>query len=394
MKKSILILGAGVYQVPAIQKARKMGLKTIVLSYNIKNYPGYKYADIPLEVDTTDIKRVLKVAREYKVGGVFTTGTDVALKALGAVNEKLGLCGPSAKACELSTNKSVMKEKFIQGDVPTARYFEARNFGECTEAADKIGFPVMIKAVNSSGSRGISKVENMEGLKDAWKYSKENSKNGDPVIIEEYLEGVEFGAQAFVFGGDVKLVCPHNDTVTPPPYSTPIGHSYPFEKLELLGEIRKVVISGIKALGIDNSAANIDLILTNDGPKILEIGARMGATCLPELTAIYTGIDVLKECIKISMGETPSFTQIKNQPVAGLLLTSKKSGKVINILAPSINAKNGTKIIKIDVSKDDPVHKFHVGPDRIGEVIVLGNSYADAEREAKKVVESIKVAVK
>ena len=97
--KTILILGAGVYQVPAIEKAKQLGFKTIVLSYDVENYPGSTIADIALDIDTKDITNVVKVAKEYGVQGVFTTGTDVALPALGKVNDELGLIGPSYLAC-------------------------------------------------------------------------------------------------------------------------------------------------------------------------------------------------------------------------------------------------------------------------------------------------------
>src|SRR5512145_3073423 len=104
-EKYILILGAGVYQVPAIKKANELGYKTIVLSYDIEQYPGYDFADIALNIDTTDIIKILDVAKKYNIKGVFTTGTDVALPALGRVNDELNLAGPSYEACMLSTNK-------------------------------------------------------------------------------------------------------------------------------------------------------------------------------------------------------------------------------------------------------------------------------------------------
>ncbi len=393
--RRLLILGAGVYQVPAIKKARKMGLETIVLSYNIEHYPGYKYADIPLEVDTTDIKRVVRVAKKYGVDGVFTTGTDVALKALGAVNEKLGLCGPSAESCELSTNKSKMKEKFIKYGIPTARYFEARSLDDARDDAKKIGFPVMVKAVNTSGGRGISKAGNASELERAWEYAKKYTKKNDPIIIEEYLEGVEFGAQAFVYKGKVELICPHNDNVAPPPSNTPLGHSYPFFNLEKIDEIERIVAEGIESLGIDNSAANIDLILTKEGPKILEIGSRMGATCLPELTSIYTGTDVTRECIKMAVGKRPNFIQTKQQAVAGLLLVSEKSGSVIKISTPDkIKSDRDIAFIRLDISEGDEVKMFRVGPDRIGEIVVTGRNYAEAEQKAKKLQKSIEIIVR
>lgn len=393
MKKRLMILGAGVYQVPAILKAKEMGYETIVLSYNIKSYPGYNLADIPIEVDTTNQGKALEIAKQYCISGVFTTGTDVALKTLGYINSSLGLNGPSYEACLLSTDKSRMKKTFIENNVPTAQFFSVFNYIDAQASAQKIGYPVMVKAINNSGSRGISKAESQDEFQTAWEYAKKYSKPGDPVIIKEFLDGVEFGVQAFIYQEKIQLVTPHNDTTTPPPYSTPIGHSYPFKEPSIHRETEKAVIKGIKALGINNSAVNIDLIKTSKDVKILEIGARMGATCLPELTHIYTGIDVLKECIKISIGEKPAFTKTQAQPVAGLLIGSKISGQIEAIKIPKEVDNQAVAYFSLDIHEGDEVKQFKIGPDRIGEIIVTGTDYSSAEKTAKDITDRLTIKV-
>jgi biotin carboxylase len=371
-----------------------MGLETVVASYDISKYPGFKLADIPEEADTTDIDKILKLAKRYKVKGVFTTGTDVALKALGKVNDELKLSGPSYKACLLSTDKLLMKRAFVSSKVKTADFFEASSEKEGLVFAERIGFPVMVKAINSSGSRGISQAKTPKDFKRAWRYSKKYTKGSDPIIIEEYLKGIEFGAQAFISSGKLKMVCIHNDTVTPPPCSTPIGHSYPFVKKGFEAEVEEEVRKAVVALGINNSALNVDLIKTRKGVKVLEVGARMGATCLPELTSIYTGVDVLEECIKMAIGIKPKFKITAHQPVAGLLLRSSRDGRVKEIKFPAeINKDLDIDHLDLDVQIGSRVKKFLNGTDRIGEIVCLSKSYKSAEKKAEDYAKKVKIIV-
>lgn len=396
-RSSILILGAGVYQVPAIKKAKLLGYNTIALSYNIHEYPGHSFADIAIEADTTDIDKVTSIAKEYKVIGVFTTGTDVALPALGKVNDELGLTGPSFESCLLSTNKTLMKEAFERGCVPASKFKVVYTLKEAKKAADLIGYPVMVKATKSSGSRGVSKAESSYELSRAWDYAKQYSIEGDGILIEEFLQGTEFGAQAFIYDNEIKLICPHNDTVTQPPHCTPIGHSYPFSSLspDETSMIKSVCRRGIQSLRMNNCAANIDLIKTNEGIKVLEIGARMGATCCPELTEVYTGIDVTKECINMAMGHVPNFSVRKCQPVAALLLRSPQNGTLQKIYVPNSVMKDPDLIsLSFDVREGDRVNSFVIGPDRIGHLITKGNSYRDAESRAEQLEKKIKIEVK
>lgn len=393
MKKRLMILGAGVYQIPAIIKAKKMGYKTIVLSYNIRNYPGYKYADIPIESDTTDQQKALEIAKKYQISGVFTTGTDVALKTLGYINSSLHLSGPCYEACLLSTDKMRMKKAFAKKGAPTASFEIVKSKEEGLAAAKKIGFPVMVKAINSSGSRGISKASDKLNFNTAWEYSKKYSKPNESIIIEEYLEGIEFGAQAFIYQDKIKLIALHNDTVTPPPFCTPVGHSYPFKYPSLQKEATNAIKKGIKTLGINNSAVNIDLISSSNGIKILEIGARMGATCLPELTHIFTGIDVTAECIKMAVGETPTFDKIKKQPVAGLLIGAQKSGKIKTIKIPQEISDKKVKFFSLDIENGDQINKFQIGPDRIGEIITSGKTHHEAEKLSQMILEKLHIEI-
>lgn len=390
----LMILGAGIYQVPLIKKAQEMGYKTIVVSPP-GEYPGIKIADIYVSLDTRDKEGILKKAIEHAIDGILTTGTDVAVPSIGYVIDKLGLSGTPYPASCRSMDKALMKDAFRRHGVITAKYFVVRTYEELAAAAKKIGYPSIVKAVDSSGSRGITKVSLPNDLEQAFEnaVSVSLSKN---IIIEEFIEGHEIGAQAVIVDSELKELFLHGDVVTPPPVSVPIGHSLPLNLSDSINRrIRDNVTRAIGALGIKNTVSNIDIMISDGEPYILEIGARMGATCLPENVGIYSGINMYQLIIELSLGKSPSlpssYEEIAN---ASELICSKKTGVVTSINIPDTTSNHPDLIdLSIDVRPGMQVNKFSIGPDRVGHIIVKGLSESKAKKLAHKLSNSIQIDV-
>lgn len=393
--KKIAILGAGIYQVPLIKKAKEMGLYTIVFSIK-GNYPGFQYADKVYYVNTTDEDEIIKIAKQEGIDGICTTGTDVCVPTIGKVCDTLGLSGVSYDAAICAANKSDMKAKFIEQGVRTAKFKTVKNLEQVKEAIADMQLPIMVKAVDSSGSRGITKVKEAtdENLSKAIESVNQVSKL-DYFVVEECIEGVEFGAQALVYNGEVKFIMPHGDYVHMGDTGVPVGHYVPYNiSDEILEESKKQVELSAKALGIDNCAINADFILRGEEVFVLEIGARAGATCLPEMVSIYYGVDFYKILLQVALGEEiESFTTDKLTPNVCKLLMADKTGEIENIQLPQVSSKN-----VIDVSCDykvgDKVNKFKIGPDRIGQVIVKGDTIEAAVKEMDDLIEKIHIDVK
>lgn len=390
-----MILGAGVYQESLIKKSKERGYQTIVVSPK-GDYPGIKFADIYLDINTTDKDSIFRAAKSHQIDAILTTGTDVAVPTIGYVVDRMELKGPSYQSALKSMDKSLMKRAFYSGGVPTAKFDISESISEAERLAETIGFPLMVKASDSSGSRGVHKVESKEELYESWQAAFDVSRN-KKVVMEEFLDGVEFGAQAIVANGQVIDVIFHNDTVTPAPNNAPIGHSVPCSlPTSVLEEAEAVVKRAIEVLEIDNTVSNVDLMLVNNKPYIIEIGARMGATCLPENVEHYLGIDIYGLLLDIALGSEIHFEPIKT-PVANAarLLCAKSSGELLSIYVPNEVKENESLIrLKLDKNIGDQVNAFKVGPDRIGEILVKGDSYIDAERLAEEIANQIVVNVK
>ncbi|MFD1879640.1 acetyl-CoA carboxylase biotin carboxylase subunit family protein [Vibrio chagasii] len=301
---NIMILGAGIYQLPLIKKAKKMGHKVYVVSPDGK-YPGIEEADVWVNSDTREKNYILQVAKKANIDGVVTTGTDVAVPTIGFLIDNLGLSGTGYNASKISMNKFLMKKCFIENGVNTADFMIVSSKEKMVDAVEVIGLPVMVKAIDSSGSRGITKVDNIGDLGRAYDDAISVSQEKE-VIVEKFLQGKEIGAQAIVGNGKLKGVLLHDDLVTPPPVSVPIGHSMPITLEEqLITAIETQIMLAVSSIGIKETIANVDIMISEGKPYLLEIGARMGATCLPENVSIYTGIDIYEHLVLEALGQKP-----------------------------------------------------------------------------------------
>ena len=390
--KKILILGAGIYQVPLITTAKRLGYYTIVASIPGK-YPGFAVADKIYHVNTTDAEKLEEIARAEGVQGVCVSGTDVCIPTQGRLCDRLGLCGPGEEAAIRAQDKLLMKDAFIAHGVRTAayEYVDIHN-SDPQDVCQRLGYPVIFKAVDSSGSRGITKVNGPENIPYAVEAVRENTRS-DHYLVEKYLTGSEFGAQACVKNGELKFILPHGDYVFQGDTGVPIGHFAPYEiDEEIIEDCKRQLTLAVQALGIDNCAINADFILCEGKTYVLEIGARAGATGLVEMTSLYYGFDYYEKIIQLCMGEEVDFTPVldKPQPNVTMLFCSDKSGTVKKIDTSGVKADKRIISLSFDVEPGDKVRKFHKGPDRFGMIVTVG----DTVEEAKQVMETAMAQVK
>jgi biotin carboxylase len=303
LSSRVLILGAGLYQAPLIRKARNKGYH-VTVSTRKGDYPGLAFADETWLVDTLDHQELLRLSRANNIEAVLTTDTDVAIPSLGYLCDQLCLPGITYETAQLCSNKILAQQRVAERGIPAAKHLRIATLDEARRAISSIGLPVIIKAPDSSGSRGVVAITRDDELNSAFEQAMAVSRLGE-VLIEELSTGEEFGVQAIVSAGRVLHCLCHNDTVTPPPVSVPFGHSYPFKMNNCLQqEALNVTQQAVTALGIDNAICNVDLMATDHGIRILEIGARIGATGIPEITQLHFGIDLYELALQMAFGHS------------------------------------------------------------------------------------------
>ncbi len=323
-----------------------------------------------------------------------TAGTDVAVITIGKVCDEMGLCGLSYHGAKIATNKLLMKEVYEKHQVRTAKYRKiAFDDPRMYEKIGELRLPLIFKAVDSSGSRGITRVDKEEGFAQAIALAKKYTRQ-DYFIVEEFVEGEEFGAQAFVYHGKVQFILPHGDYVFHGNTGVPIGHFVPYElEPEILADAKQQLEKAILAMGLDNCAINADFILKDGKTYVLEIGGRSGATCLAESVTIFYGFDYYEKILLAALGEENlSFDSNSCVPNASHLLMSDKDGVIRSITDHNEKNPNIYEIL-FDHKVGDEVQKFRIGPHRIGHVVTMGETLDEAVDLLHQAMEKIEICV-
>ncbi len=393
--RTVLIVGAGIGQVPAIEAARRLGWRSVAVDRS-STAPGMALADRAYAVDIVDLEGVLAVARDEKVDGAMTMQSDLPVPTIGYVNQALGLAGVDVEVAATCSRKDLARLRWEAAGVPQPPFAVARDLDEALVAVGRVGIPCVVKATDSSGSRGVVKVDHEAELGEAVREASKYLRSG-PLLIEGFVPGIEVGAQTFSVAGKCELVLLHNDQVSAPPYMVPTGHSYPFEGRGVdEDELKRVIAGAVEALGIRDGPANVDVILTEDGqPMLLEIGARIGATCLPELTTVFTGIDWVEASLRSAVGERPVLGAPARHACAALILEAPADGVLDRfVVAGWVNDHPDVLELGLSAQPGDEVNLLRKGTDRIGHVLVKGPDLAAAEDLARRVRAAVKVRLR
>lgn len=396
--KRLLVLGAGRGQVGLYRAAKKMGIHTIAGTMPDNDPPGIKLADEVCYMNIANPDEVLAKAKSLNLDGIATCCLDTGVPALGKVCDSLNLTGLTEFAAVMCGDKLKMKKAFMEYNVSTARFYEISNENELALALEKLQLPVIIKATDLQGSKGIyiskTKEAALEGFHEAMKKTKRSY-----CIVEEYIEGWEFGAQAFVYKGTVLFVMPHGDETYMSHTAVPVGHYVPLDCNEnIYKQTEAAVKNAIEALGLNNCAVNVDLILRDNKVYVIELTGRVGANCLPELVQINFGIEYYEMIAALALGENPLelWEQRRSTTKAGLakmILATEKSGILDNIV---YNGKIAGDVLEVTFFKhaNDEIRIFENSNDCVGQIIVQGEMMDDCKTTMQNVLEHISMQLK
>lgn len=393
MSKRLLILGAGRGQIGLYEAAKQMGIVTIAGTMPDNNPPCIPLADEVCYMNIADPEDVFAKAKELNLDGVATCCLDTGIAALGRTCDGLGLTGLSEKAAIMCNDKSKMKKAFMEHGVSTAKYFEVATEKELQIALEKINLPVIVKATDLQGSRGIyiakTKEEAIKGFTEAMRLTRRSY-----CIVEEYIEGWEFGAQAFVKDEEILFVMPHGDNTYMSHTAVPVGHYVPLDCNQDVNRQTEVAVrSAIRALSLNNCAVNVDLILKDGTVYVIELTGRVGANCLPELVEINYGVEYYKMIAALAIGDDPIeyWKQKNSYETAGLakmIISTEKSGVLKEI---AYQDHNDPDVIQVSFFKKpgDEIRQFVDSNDCIGQIIVKGKDMNFCERKEQEVLDDI-----
>lgn len=397
----IWFVGGGAETVPGVAKAKEMGLRVAVSDMS-PNAPCFAYADEKFIVDTYDVESTVKAALEYnkknQIDGVMALGSDVP-KTVAGVASALGLAGPSIETALLASDKLLMKERFKACGVATPLFAEVKNHGEIKKIADEWGYPLVIKPADSRGARGVLRLTPDVDLAWAFNESKRFSPSGR-VLVEEWLEGRQISTESIVYDGDV---------VTPglsdrnyellekfSPYVIEDGGDLPpaLSKKDI-DAIEELVKDAATALGVGRWTVKGDVVLTNEGPKMIEMAVRLSGGFFCTHTApLTTGVDIVGAAIRLALGERLDMRGLRPRVINHVCqrFIFPKPGVIEKIEGVEDAMKSpGVKLVHMYVKPKDELKKVISHPNRGGTVVAVGATRAEALERVREAMERIHV---
>ena len=369
------MLGGSMYQTYAIKEAAKLGYYVITCDYLPEN-PGHKYAHEYYNVSTTDKEAVLELAKKLKVDGIVAYASDVAAMPAAYASEKLGLPTSPYESVRILSTKDLFRAYLKEHgfNVPKAQGFSS--YEDALAVIDEFKFPVMVKPVDSAGSKGVNKMTDKSQLKtfveDALHYSI--SKR---FIIEEFIvkKGPQISGDAFSVNGKIVFHCLGNefyDSTCDKDFA-PLGECWPFSMDQsvidkLMADIQRLITS----LGMKSTAYNVEAIVGEDDKiYLIELGARAGGSLIPQLVEYVTGVNYVPYVIKAAVGDDCSALKMAEPKGcwSNYMVHPNVTGKFLSIEFDKV-LQNHIAHWASDVKVGETIHKFRGAQDCIGELIL------------------------
>lgn len=433
-QKTMMILGAGPLQLPAIKKAKELGYRIISVDYD-ENAVGFALADVKLVVSTLDQEEVYRQALIYQPDVVITSTSDGPVRTAAYVNEKLGKRPDlSYENALCATIKSKMRDRLKENGVPIPEYYAVEDFDAFTRAVNTLDVHCVIKPADNAGSRGVVLLDDAQNpesdsksvsemlvefvnegavrdaqakrvaayterlsemMNRAYCYSRKNSRNGT-VMVEEVMTGPEVSVEALVIEGEPHIITVTDKYITQPPYFVELAHCEPSVLDEhTIEEIKAVAAQAIRAIGIENAPAHVEIKVTEGGPKIVELAARLGGDFITSrLVPLSTGIDLVGASVLLATGEKPDLSPRQQQGAAIHFIHAEKEGILSEIVLPEgLHGKTGVEEIALYKKLGEKISGTRSSNDRLGHVITTGATAKEAKALGEQILAQIKMRV-
>jgi biotin carboxylase len=385
--KTLLFVGGGRHQRRGILRARELGHRVVAVD-RLPDGPGMLAADVAEAVDFSDAGGVIEVARRHGVDGAMTVSSDRAVPVVAAVADALGLPGIGIDVAHAMTHKVVMRRLFADHGVPQPRFAAVHGLHDARIAAETVGFPAVLKPANSSGQRGLFRLESSDDL-DAHLHAALAESPTREAILEEFADGLELNGIAVVRDGEMALLT-LSDRLRPqgPGFGVAWSHVYPTTLYgDALAETERVAAHSVRALGLENGIAYPQLLAKASGEVVaVEVAARIPGGQMADVVREGTGVELLDIAILQAFGEpvpdalvTPS----RSQPLAIRFLTAEPgplhAGTVKSVAGLEwVLAFPGVVQAEVYLTVGETIRPVRIDADRGGYVLAIGETSLEA----------------
>ncbi len=379
-RERLLVLGAGPAQIGLLRRAHEGGLFVIAADRN-PAAPGFVYADRRAIISVEDEAGIARLAEAERVDGLVAPGIDWPVAVAARVAQRLGLPHPiSPSTAVLATSKLRQRERLDQAGVPQPGWRLAHNVAEALPP------PCVVKPPDRQGQRGVSVVRTAAELESAVARALAESRSGS-CLVEELVEGPELTVNGFSVAGRFHTLTVTDRVVAEPPaFGVALAHVWP--ALAGADEAAAAAASAADALGIAEGPSYTQVRLAEDGPRVIEVAARLGGGHDAELCAAAVDVDLNGLAIDAALGHAIDEGRLRARPQVG--------GACVRFLvAPEgeLRAVEGVDearavpgVLEVRVYRA-PGHLFgplQRGADRAGTVIAVGETRDEALERAEQ----------
>jgi biotin carboxylase len=396
--KRLLVLGAGPAQLGLLAAARARDLYVIAVDRE-PSAPGFRYSDRRAIVSTEDESGIERLAGAERVDGLIAPGIDWPVAIAARVAERLALPHPiGPETAALSTSKLRQRERFAEAGVPQPAFQICSGADEATEAAERIGFPCVVKAPDRQGQRGLTLVRSADEVAEAVRVALDAARTAT-LLVEEHIPGREVTVNAFSSGGHFHPLTVTDRLTAPlPAFGVALTHVWPSElEPAQIGAVVEAAAAAAAAVGIKEGPSYTQVLVGPDGVRVGELAARLGGGHDAELCRVALGVDLNGAALSAAVGE--------EVPPASLAPVARVGGACVRFLVPPPGelqevvgveeafGQEGIRGIRIYRRRGHRFGEFRRGADRAGAILAIGDSREQALERAERAEGTIRFEV-
>ncbi|MCC6779475.1 MAG: ATP-grasp domain-containing protein [Hyphomicrobiales bacterium] len=377
--KTLMFVGAGRHQAGAIRHARALGYRVVACDGD-PDAEGLRDADRAVVVDIRQPELCLRAATEHAVDAVVTVATEAGVRGAAYAAQQLGLPGPTVAAATAATDKLRMRQEFAHAGVASTAFRACSSAAEAEAAYRELGPQMVVKPATSSGSRGVSYVGHAQDLLAAYENARRIAGE-DAVLVERFMAGVETAVEAFMVDGVFHLLCVSDKVRTTPPYLLDLRITYPSPRpAHECRAIAALAEQAARALNIRNAPLHAEVMMTAEGPRMVEIAARgAGFHVFTEIVPWVTGVDTVAAQIDLALGRRPDLqVQATRSAILDFPVAQPGTLTAIDGLA-ALATDDAVLFHEVFRKPGDRIGALRSGADRVAAICVRGTTLAEAQ---------------
>lgn len=390
-KKRLLILNGSHSEIPLIKAAKKLGFYVITTG-NAPQLIGHSYADEYRYADFSNLNEILNLSKNLKIDAICSCANDFGIITASYISEKLSLPGhDSHESTLILHHKDHFKDLALKNDIPTPFAIVFTNYKEAIDAIPRFNYPLVVKPVDHSGSKGVTKVISDKDYENAIKIAFQVSSR-KRIVVEEFIDGSQHSFSTFIHKGKVKFYFSDNELSYLNPYLVSTSAAPSTNVNNVSGILIKASEKIAKLLSLGDGIFHIQYLYKSGKTMIIEITRRCSGDLYPYPVNKSTGMDWAEWIVKAETGmDCSDFPEIKQTGFCGRhCIMSSKNGVVKDVVIDTYIRKNIYDNL-MWWKKDDVVENYMVH--KLGVILLEYQSMDEMIEKTAQLNELIKVIV-